>query len=122
MTIWRPGRALRSQAAGRKSAQMSRNYLWFAEVGMGDSLKRFMTNRERSADPISQDHQDQAALAYSIIEALLNHTRVVSDLIALMAQAHDQDTTKALIQTPQWQAYLESRRRMETTRGEVEKF
>ena len=66
--------------------------------------------------------QEQAALAHSIIEALLDHTRVVSDLIALMAQALDQDTTKALIQTPQWQAYLESRRRMETTRAEVEQF
>ena len=89
---------------------------------MGDSLKRFMTNHEKSADPISQDHQDQAALAHSIIEALLDHTRVVSDLIALMAQALDQDTTKALTLTPAWQAYLESRRRMETTRAEVEKF
>ena len=66
------------------------------------------------------DEQDE--LAHSIIEALLDHTRVVSDLIALMAQALDEDTTKALIQTPQWQAYLESRRRMETTREDIEKF
>lgn len=65
---------------------------------------------------------DQAELAHSIIESLLDHTRVVNDLIALMAQALDQDTTKALTQTPQWQAYLESRRRMERTREDVEKF
>ena len=39
-----------------------------------------------------------------------------------MAQALDQDTAKALTLTPQWQAYLESRRQMETTRAEVEKF
>jgi len=65
---------------------------------------------------------DQDELAHSIIEALLDHTRVVSDLIALMAQALDQDTAKALTLTPQWQAYLESRRQMETTRAEVEKF
>lgn len=64
----------------------------------------------------------QNELAHSIIESLLDHTRVVSDLIALMAQALDEDTTKALTMTPQWQAYLESRRRMETTRAEVEKF
>ncbi len=64
----------------------------------------------------------QAELAHSIIESLLEHTKVVSDLIALMAQALDQDTTKALTMTPQWQAYLESRRRMEQTRAEVEKF
>lgn len=61
-------------------------------------------------------------LAQSIIESLLDHTAVVSDLIALMAQALDQDTTKALTLTPQWQAYLESRRSMERTRQEVEKF
>jgi len=65
---------------------------------------------------------DQAELAQSIIESLLDHTRIVSDLIALMAQALDQDTTRALTQTPQWQEYLESRRRMERTREDVEKF
>jgi hypothetical protein len=65
---------------------------------------------------------DPTELAHSIIESLLDHTAVVSDLIALMAQALDQDTTKALTLTPQWQAYLESRRQMERTRQEVEKF
>jgi hypothetical protein len=65
---------------------------------------------------------DQAELAHSIIESLLDHTRVVSDLIAVMAQALDQDTTKALTLTAQWQAYLESRRHMEHTRADVEKF
>ena len=65
---------------------------------------------------------DQAELAHSIIESLLDHTRVVSDLIAVMAQALDSDTTKALTLTAQWQAYLESRRRMEGTREDVEKF
>ena len=65
---------------------------------------------------------EQSELAQSIIEALLDHTRVVSDLIALMAQALDDDVQKALTQTPQWQAYLESRRQMETTRTDVEKF
>lgn len=65
---------------------------------------------------------NQAELAHSIIESLLEHTRVVSDLIAVMAQALDQDTTKALTLTAQWQAYLESRRQMEHTREDVEKF
>ena len=64
----------------------------------------------------------QAQLAYSIIDSLLEHTRVVSDLIALMAQTLDEDTTKALTQTPVWTAYLESRRTMERTRADVEKF
>jgi len=39
-----------------------------------------------------------------------------------MAQALDQDTTRALTMTTQWQAYLESRRKMERTRQEVERF
>ena len=65
---------------------------------------------------------DQVELAHSIIESLLEHTRVVSDLIAVMAQALDQDTTKALTLTAQWQSYLESRRQLEHTRADVEKF
>ncbi|MBA2704655.1 MAG: hypothetical protein H0U60_12490 [Blastocatellia bacterium] len=67
------------------------------------------------------DYQ-QARLAYSIIQSLLEHTRVVSDLIALMAQTLDEDTTKALTQTPVWTAYLDSRRAMERTRADVETF
>ena len=66
--------------------------------------------------------QEQARLAYTIIESLLEHTRVVSDLIALMAQTLDQDTTRALTQTPVWTAYLDSRRALERTRADVEKF
>ncbi len=66
--------------------------------------------------------QGQARLAYTIIESLLEHTRVVSDLIALMAQTLDQDTSKALTQTPVWTAYLDSRRALERTRADVEKF
>ena len=65
---------------------------------------------------------EQAQLAYSIIETLIEHTRVVSDLIAMMAQVLDEDTTKALTQTPTWTAYLDSRRSMEKTRENVEKF
>ena len=64
----------------------------------------------------------QARLAYSIIESLLEHTRVVSDLVALMAQVIDEDTTKALTQTPTWTAYLDSRRSLERTKADVEKF
>jgi hypothetical protein len=65
---------------------------------------------------------EQARLAYSIIESLLEHTRVVSDLVALMAQVIDEDTTKALTQTPTWTAYLDSRRSLERTKSDVEKF
>jgi hypothetical protein len=65
---------------------------------------------------------EQARLAYSIIQSLLEHTRIVSDLVAVMAQALDEDTQKALTQTPNWAAYLESRRALERTRADVEQF
>ena len=64
----------------------------------------------------------QAQLAHSIIERLIEHNRVVSDLVAMMAQVLDEDTTKALTQTPTWTAYLDSRRALEQTRTDVEKF
>ena len=67
------------------------------------------------------DYQ-QAQLAYSIIERLIEHNRVVSDLVATMAQVLDEDTTKALTQTPTWAAYLDSRRALEQTKADVEKF
>jgi predicted dinucleotide-binding enzyme len=72
---------------------------------------------------VAQDlDQEQARLAYTIIQSLLEHTRVISDLIALMAQTLDEDTTKALTQTPVWTAYLDSRRAMERTRDDIDKF
>jgi predicted dinucleotide-binding enzyme len=73
-------------------------------------------------DPPPDLDQEQARLAYTIIQSLLEHTRVVSDLIALMAQTLDQDTTKALTQTPVWTAYLDSRRSLERTHADVERF
>src|SRR2546428_6880071 len=88
---------------------------------MADTIE-FMTEAQTNPSGTEGPDSDRAELAHSIIEALLDHTRVVSDLIALMAQALDQDTTKALTLTPVWQAYLESRRRMERTREDVEKF
>jgi hypothetical protein len=65
---------------------------------------------------------EQAQLAYSIIERLIEHTRVLSDLVAMMAQVLDEDTTKALTQTPTWTAYLDSRRALEKTKADVERF
>ena len=72
--------------------------------------------------PSNDLNGEQARLAYSIINSLLEHTRIVGDLIAVMAQALDTDTQKALTQTPHWAAYLESRRVLERTREDVEKF
>ena len=64
----------------------------------------------------------QARLAYAIIRALLEHTRVTGDLVALMAQTIDEDTLKALTNTPHWAAYLDSRRTLERAREQVEQF
>lgn len=78
-----------------------------------------------SPEPQAVTHDldfEQARLAYSIIQSLLEHTRIVSDLVAVMAQALDEDTQRALTQTPNWAAYLESRRALERTRADVEKF
>ncbi len=83
-----------------------------------------MTNSDTSkttSAPPDLDYK-QARLAYSIIQSLLEHTRVVSDLIAVMAQALDEDTQRALTQTPVWTAYLDSRRALDRTRADVEKF
>jgi len=81
-----------------------------------------MTEAQTNTTGTERPDLDQSELSHAIIESLLDHTRVVSDLIALMAQALDQDTTRALTQTPQWQAYLESRRKLERTREDVDKF
>ena len=66
--------------------------------------------------------REHAALAYRIIQSLLTHTTVTQDLVALMAQVLDQETQDALVNTPHWSAYMDSRRAMEKTREDVEKF
>jgi hypothetical protein len=90
------------------------------KAGMPDKVG--MTDEpDQTTPPLDLDYA-QAGLAYSIIENLIEHTRIVSDLIALMAQVLDEDTTKALTQTPTWTAYLDSRRSLEKTKADVEKF
>jgi hypothetical protein len=81
-----------------------------------------MSDPIEPANPPRDLDYTQARLAYSIIESLLEHTRVVSDLVALMAQVLDEDTTKAVTQTPTWTAYLDSRRALERTKADIEKF
>jgi hypothetical protein len=63
-----------------------------------------------------------AKLAYTIIDSLLQHNETLGDLIAVMARALDEDTQSALTTTNEWQNYLESRRNLETTRLQIEKF
>ena len=80
-----------------------------------------MQEMSEESKPTDLDFE-QAQLAYSIIDALVEHTRVVNDLIAMMAQVLDEDTTKALTQTPTWTAYLDSKRSMEKTKEDIAKF
>jgi hypothetical protein len=63
-----------------------------------------------------------AKLAYTIIQSLLKNQEALSDLLALMAHALDEDVTKALTNTNQWEKYLESKRELENTQLQIEKF
>jgi hypothetical protein len=75
--------------------------------------------REDAPQALTHEH---AALAYRIIQNLLTHTQVTQDLVALMARVLDKETQDALVNTPYWSAYMDSRRAMEQTRADIEKF
>jgi len=66
--------------------------------------------------------EPNAKLAYTIIQSLLDSHEALSDLLVVMSHALDEDTLKALTLTNEWQAYLESKRNLETTRAQIEKF
>lgn len=63
-----------------------------------------------------------AKLAYTIIQSLLEGHEALSDLLVLMAHALDEDVTKALTMTGEWQKYLESKRNLENTKQQIEEF
>lgn len=63
-----------------------------------------------------------AKLAYTIIQSLLQANESLSDLLVVMAHALDEDVTKALTATNEWQNYLESKRNLENTKAQIEKF
>ena len=63
-----------------------------------------------------------AKLAYTIIQSLLDNQEALSDLLALMAHALDEDVAKALTATNEWQKYLEAKRELENTKLQIEKF
>lgn len=63
-----------------------------------------------------------AKLAYTIIQSLLDGHEALSDLLVVMSHALDEDTLKALTNTNEWHGYLESKRNLEATRIQVEKF
>ena len=53
---------------------------------------------------------------------LLKNQEALSDLLALMAHALDEDVAKALTNTNEWEKYLEAKRELENTRLQIEKF
>lgn len=63
-----------------------------------------------------------AKLAYTIIQSLLASNEALSDLLVVMAHALDEDVTKALTNTREWEAYLESKRNLEETKAQIEKL
>lgn len=65
---------------------------------------------------------ENAKLAYTIIQSLLDGHEALSDLLVVMSHALDEDTLKALTLTGEWQEYLESKRNLETTHQQVEKL
>jgi hypothetical protein len=63
-----------------------------------------------------------AKLAYTIIQSLLDGHEALSDLLVVMSHALDEDVLKALTNTNEWQNYLESKRNLESTKAQIEKF
>ncbi|GIU81470.1 MAG: hypothetical protein D6687_03020 [Acidobacteria bacterium] len=65
---------------------------------------------------------ENARLAYTIIQSLLKTQEATNDLLALMAQVLDEDVTKALTATSEWENYLEAKRELEITKERIELF
>lgn len=63
-----------------------------------------------------------AKLAYTIIQSLLKSNEALSDLLVVMAHVLDEDVVKALTNTNEWENYLESKRELENTKLQIEKF
>ena len=63
-----------------------------------------------------------AKLAYTIIQSLLEGHEALSDLLVVMSHALDEDTLKALTATGEWQNYMESKRNLENTKAQIERF
>lgn len=63
-----------------------------------------------------------AKLAYTIIQSQLQANEALSDLLVVMAHTLDEDVTKALTMTNEWEKYLESKRNLEDTKLRIEKF
>jgi hypothetical protein len=63
-----------------------------------------------------------AKLAYTIIQSLLQSNEALSDLLVVMSHALEEDVIKALTNTGEWENYMESKRNLENTKLQIEKF
>jgi hypothetical protein len=63
-----------------------------------------------------------AKLAYTIIQSLLDGHEALSDLLVVMSHALDEDVLTALTVTAEWESYLDSKRRLDATRKQMERF
>ena len=70
----------------------------------------------------SETDLQNARLAYTIIQSLLDSHEALSDLLVVMSHAMDEDVLKALTTTSEWEKYLEAKRELETTRAQIERF
>ena len=66
--------------------------------------------------------QPNAKLAYTIVQSLLDAQEALSDLLVVMSHAMEEDVLKALTNTSEWERYLDSKRQLEVTRAQIEKF
>jgi hypothetical protein len=65
---------------------------------------------------------ENAKLAYTIIQSLLEAKEALNDLLVVMSHAMDEDVVKAITKTAEWETYLESKRTLETTNKQIELF
>jgi hypothetical protein len=70
----------------------------------------------------TEENRENARLAYTIIQSLLDSHEALSDLLVVMSHALDEDVLKALTGTNEWENYLESKRNLETTRVQIDKL
>ena len=64
----------------------------------------------------------QAQLAYTIIQSLLKGHEALSDLLVVMSHAMEEDLIRAMTNTGEWESYLDSKRELENTKLQIEKF
>jgi len=63
-----------------------------------------------------------ARFAYTIIDSLLKGHEALRDLLVVMSHSMDEDVIKALTNTSEWESYLDSKRELENTKKQIEKF